>query len=124
MKIHIIDPNIFVGLQGYHKNTFLKNRTSYTTQEERIIYIISNEFGISVNDILNNSHQRIFSSPIQIAIYFCKKYSIKTLQQLSAIFNRHHSTIIHSINVVNDIIDTNAKFKKHIEKINDLILSD
>jgi len=121
MTLYNIHPHVFAGLQRWHKESFLTRRTGFSSDEERIIYLVAKSFGISHNDLKSRSHLRDFTTPRQVAIYFIRKYTSKTQQQVGIIFSRDHSTIVNSLKVVNNLMDTDAAFKEKIDLIDKLI---
>lgn len=59
----------------------------------------------------------------QVSIFFGKRYTFLTYKQLGEPFKKDHATCIHSIKVVNNLIDTDKKFANEIMNIEDIILN-
>ena len=123
MEKYVIAPHIFVGMQRWHKETFLSKRLVFTSDIERIIYLVSKEFGVSVNDVKGQCRKRIFTVARQSAIFFIRKYTNKTFMQIAEMFNRDHSSIIYSVNTVNDFMQTDKEYKKQMVKLDAIIFA-
>lgn len=54
----------------------------------------------------------------QVAMYFVKEYTNHSLKAIGSYFGgRDHSTVIHSIQAVNDMMDTDKSFKKAMKDL-------
>ena len=54
----------------------------------------------------------------QVAMYFLKEYTDHSLKAIGYHFGgRDHSTVIHAVQSVNDMMDTNSNFKSSIEEL-------
>jgi len=84
---------------------------------EEIIKVIADYFEITAVNIRNKERYRKFAYPRHISIYFMKKYGLMASTQIGRILNRDHTTILHSLDIVKNWIDTKDEM---IDKINDL----
>ena len=121
MTLHTIPPYIYAGLQRYHQESFMTRRVGFSSSDEQIIYVVANQFGVSVNDIMSASRMRLFTEARHFAIYFIRKYTNKTLEQIGILLNRNHSTILYAIGVAEDLMQTNWDYKQSAEKIENKI---
>ena len=89
-----------------------KNVTIESIQE-----YIAKEFKFSKADLVSKSNKREISNPRQIAMYITKKLLTKTsLQEIGDKFgDKHHSTVLHSINKVENQIETDYEFARQID---------
>ena len=72
----------------------------------QIIKIVSELTGVELKDILGNKRERQRVEARHVTIYLIKKYCPSlTLKTIGGYFNRDHTTVIHSINNVNDKLD-------------------
>ena len=56
----------------------------------------------------------------QLAIYFANKLTDKsTIQIGKTIGGRNHATVIHSINQIQNLMDTDERTRKDVEALND-----
>ncbi len=57
--------------------------------------------------------------PRQVAMYFCKRYTQLTLALIGRNFGgRDHSTVIHALESVEDMMKTDANFKNSVDELN------
>ena len=95
------------GMQGFgssDSNTLLK-----------IIDFISDLEKIDKSELLGNN--RKISLSRHICVYLIYKMTNTRLVNISTLFNKHHSTILNSIKVINNLLDVNKKFRLKIEDI-------
>lgn len=85
---------------------------------ESIIHIISFQFGLTINDIKGKSRKKNIVYPRQLAMYIARQITTFTVSEIGNVFNRDHSTVLHSI----DAIEERKLNNPHEESyINDLI---
>jgi chromosomal replication initiator protein len=77
------------------------------SSDERVITIemiqktISDYYGMRVQDLKAKNNAKAVTGPRQICMYVCKKITGASLPQLGREFgNKHHTTVLHSINKV------------------------
>ena len=97
-----------------------------TNREIDIKYIqetVSKYFHISIEDMKDKARKKEIVIARQVAMYFSKDFTNNSLKSIGFHFGgRDHSTVIHAVQSVNDMIDTDNFFKKSIEEINRRIL--
>ena len=92
---------------------------------DKIQTITSNFFSISLNDMLSPRRSRPLARPRQIAMYFAKKLTTRSLPEIGRKFaNRDHTTVIHAVKTVEKLLENNDEIKKNVEELKSLILSD
>lgn len=98
--------------------------TKYVKQTQKEIsindiqQIVSNFFSISVEQMNSRSRKRDIVQARQIAMYFAKKYTPFSLTMIGQLIgNKDHATVLHSCKTVNDLLETDIKFKKYIDEI-------
>lgn len=52
-----------------------------------------------------------------VAMYLCRRLTIKSLNEIGAHFNRDHGTICHAVNSVTSRMQTNPKVKSEVESM-------
>jgi len=68
---------------------------------EMIQKIIADYYGMRVLDLKAKSNAKMVTGPRQICMYVCKKITGASLPQIGREFgNKHHTTVLHSINKV------------------------
>lgn len=102
-------------------NKFInKNKNHITIQY--IISLICNYFKIELSNIQSKSRKREIVQARQIAMYFSKKYTKASLQLIGyEIGNRDHSTVLHAFKTVENLLETDKKFKFYFEQIKEKI---
>jgi len=103
-------------------NKIVKN----TKREININYIqeiVSKFFNISIAQMKDKARRKEIVIARQVAMYFSKDFTNNSLKSIGFHFGgRDHSTVIHAVQSVNDMIDTDSIFKKNIKEINKRIL--
>jgi len=74
---------------------------------------------LNMNDWMahNNSRKKEYCLPRQIAMYFMKSFTKKSLSGIGAFFDKNYATVIHACHTVSDLKDVSEKYggKFHIE---------
>lgn len=80
--------------------------------------VVSEYFGLSIEDLKAKTRKKEIVSARQIAMYFCKEHTGFSLKSIGYNFGgRDHSTVIHAIQAVND----KTELKHHVEEIKKLL---
>lgn len=75
-------------------------------------------FEISMDDMKSKSRKKEFVIPRQVGIYLSKNHTTLSLKSIGLYFGgRDHSTVIHSIESVQDMIVTDKKFKAQLTEL-------
>ncbi len=92
---------------------------------DKIQTVTSNFFSISLDDMLSPRRSRPLARPRQIAMYFAKKLTTRSLPEIGRKFaNRDHTTVIHAVKTIEKLLQNNDEIKKNVEELKSLILSD
>ena len=76
---------------------------------------VANYFQISIQELLSPRRSRSLARPRQIAMYLSKKYTSKSLPEIGRKFsNRDHTTVIHAVKKVNQLMQEEEIIKKNI----------
>lgn len=73
---------------------------------ERIIKAVSDDYGITTEDILGKSQSRECALPRQIAMYLCRDELNLPFMKIGDIFNRDHSTVMSSVKRIKGLVET------------------
>ena len=99
----------------------LKNIVHDIETEVGIDYIqktVSEFFKISVEDLKAKTRKKEVVIARQAAMFFAKAYTNHSLKTIGAYFGgRDHSTVIHAVQSMEDMMDTNSHFKSQIEEL-------
>lgn len=102
------------------------NRCRSSNPDEIIKYIINeicNEYSIKPEDIQKNTRKIEILEPRQKAMYFAKMYTKLTTKQIGEkIGQKNHSTVLHSCKTVNNLMDSDPKYREKIESLKSKIL--
>lgn len=98
---------------------------SQIAEAEEIIDKVRNYYKLSERAIKGPGRQKTFVKARFIAMYILRGTTTFTLKQIGEMFDRDHTTVIHALQVVQDVIslhyDTDFKDDiKEIKKIFDL----
>ena len=79
---------------------------------------VSRYFSVSVDALKQKNRKKEVSTARQVAMYFAKEYTGYSLKQIGQSFGgRDHSTVIHAIQSVHNLIDTDITFKKTVDEL-------
>ena len=99
----------------------LKNIVQDIETEVGIDYIqktVAEYFKVEVESLKDKIRKKEIVIARQVAMYFSKEYTNHSLKSIGYHFGgRDHSTVIHAVQSVNDMIDTNANFKSSVEEL-------
>ena len=99
-------------------NKIVKN-TKIEIDIKYIQDVVSKYFNISIEDMKDKARKKEIVIARQVAMYFSKDFTNNSLKSIGFHFGgRDHSTVIHAVQSVNDMIDTDSIFRKNIKEIN------
>jgi chromosomal replication initiator protein len=85
---------------------------------DTIIGVITEHFGVRIADLKSKSRLRSNVIPRQVAMYLAKELTNLSLKSIGYHFGgRDHSTVIHAIQTVNDLMDTDKEMKANVSKL-------
>lgn len=82
--------------------------------------IITRELEISPFASLDYRERRHVQSR-QLLFAMLYKYSVRTLDVIGAVLSKDHATVTHSITTVNNLCDTDKRFKAMYDRIDDKV---
>ena len=89
---------------------------------EYIAETVADHFGITVKDLLSSKRNSNIVFPRHICMYLCRELTGNALAEIgSKLGNRHHSTILHSTELIEKKLkngDNNEELKKTIDVLN------
>ena len=87
-----------------------------------ILKLVSEYFHVLIEELKSKTRKREIVIARQVAMYFSKEFSTHSLKSIGNFFGgRDHSTVIHAVQSVNNMIDTNIKFKNSISELRNKI---
>ncbi|WP_339699874.1 chromosomal replication initiator protein DnaA [Algoriphagus aquimarinus] len=95
--------------------TVMKNIIKDIETEVGVDFIqksVSEYYGIALDDLKAKTRKKEIVTARQVAMYFCKEFTNHSLKSIGYHFGgRDHSTVIHAVQTVNDIMETDSSFR-------------
>ncbi len=80
--------------------------------------LVAAHFNLNINEMLSARRSRSLARPRQIAMYLSKQYTTNSLPDIGRKFaNRDHTTVIHAVKKINELIKTDNSIKQSIAEI-------
>ncbi|MBX2898000.1 MAG: chromosomal replication initiator protein DnaA [Cyclobacteriaceae bacterium] len=99
----------------------LKNIVKEIQSDVSVDYIqktVADYFKVGLDQMKSKVKKREIVIPRQVAMYFCKRYTQLTLALIGENFGgRDHSTVIHALESVEDMMKTDVNFKNSVEDL-------
>jgi chromosomal replication initiator protein len=87
---------------------------------EMIQKTIADYFGMRVPDLKSRNNSKSIALPRQICMYLCKKVTGLSLPQIGREFgNKHHTTVLHSVNKIEAARQTDKELNRLIQMFMD-----
>ncbi len=91
---------------------------------ERIIKTVSAHYDLSVEEIKSKNNSRQIAVPRQVAMYLCKRLTETSFPQIGKAFGgKHHTTVIHSVDKIDNIIKEDRNFHRVVSELIDNLCS-
>jgi chromosomal replication initiator protein len=88
------------------------------SEPEKIIEIVAEFFNLTKEDILNEKRTKNVALARQIVMYFLRHYLNLPLKQIGKILGgKDHSTVIHGIEKIEELIEKDESFKENVVEI-------
>lgn len=101
--------------------TVMKNIIKDIETEVGIDYIqktVSEYYGINLEDLKAKTRKKEIVVARQVAMYFSKEFTNHSLKSIGYHFGgRDHSTVIHAVQTVNDIMETDSTFRNAVNEL-------
>ena len=102
-----------------------QNHEEKSVTPERILSIVSEQYGVSADDLLSKKRNRNVALPRQIAMYLCRSLTqLSTTNIGQAIGGRDHTTVMHGCEKIEEEMNRDFAFKKRIEELMEIVRSD
>jgi chromosomal replication initiator protein len=86
-------------------------------EQEIIIKVACDHFNKSFDGLCNSSKARKVVYPRQVIMYFLSEYTDLTYLCIGKLFGRDHTTVIHSKNLIKDLIKVEDAVREEVEAI-------
>ena len=101
--------------------TIMKNIVKDIETEVGIDYIqktVSDYFDIKIEDLKAKTRKKEIVTARQVAMYFAKEFTNHSLKSIGYHFGgRDHSTVIHAVQTVNDLMETDSSFRNSVNEL-------
>ena len=82
---------------------------------EQIQKFVADYYQLKLNELKSRNNSKSIAMPRQVAMYLCKTLTHASLPEIGRSFGgKHHSTVIHSINKVEDLRKKDTEFDKQV----------
>ena len=102
---------------------FVKEEAAFTPTPDMIIEETARFYSITPEDIRGKNRSKNVALARQIAIYIIRTRANLSLTDIGSIFERDHTTVLHSVNKIEQDIKTDPEFAKIIKDITSNIYS-
>ena len=90
---------------------------------ESIQNMVAAHFNLDIQEMLSARRSRSLARPRQIAMYLAKQYTTNSLPDIGRKFsNRDHTTVIHAVKKIEELIKNNNEIKQNIGEIKKKLL--
>ncbi len=81
-----------------------------------ILKVVAAHYGLRVSDMKARSNAKPIAFPRQVAMYLCRKLTGLSYPEIGRLFNdKHHSTVMHSVEKIDRLAEDDPNFRKVIE---------
>ena len=88
----------------------------------KILKEVSKYYSVSINDIVSSKRSQLIAQARQVGMYLSRELTSNSLPKIGKDFgNRDHTTVIYSINKVNDLIKSDRTIYNQIQEITNRI---
>jgi chromosomal replication initiator protein len=109
----------YVGMPGV-KDRY-KSECAPKITPDKIINAVSNHYKLNADKLKSTSRVKEFTHARYVIFYFLRKFANMTLKSAGLLFNRDHTTVIHGLETLQNIIDTEPAVKEEIELLETII---
>jgi len=77
---------------------------------------VAAHYGLRVSDLKAKTNVKPIAFPRQVAMYICRKLTRLSYPEIGRLFNdKHHSTVMHSVEKIEKLIEDDPDFRKVVE---------
>ncbi len=90
---------------------------------ERITKMVANEYDLALEEIKSKNNSRKIAFPRQVAMYLCKRLTKHSFPEIGRAFGgKHHTTVMHSVEKIENKIKDDREFHKEISELIDMLV--
>lgn len=84
---------------------------------ESIQQQVAKYFGISITDILGNRRTDNIAKPRMIAMYLCRELTLKSTNEIGAVFGRNHATILNAEKRIEELCEKDENIRRSVNQL-------
>lgn len=88
---------------------------------EMIQGAVEDFYGVTHKDLIGKKKERRIVHPRQVAIFLCRELSETTLKNIGNAFNRDHTTVMHSCDLISNQLQEDRNLREELEAIREKI---
>jgi chromosomal replication initiator protein len=89
-----------------------------------VMSLITNEFSISIRDVIGKSRIQAVSLPRQVGMWLCRQHTENSLEEVGRRFgDRDHTTVLYAVNKVKRRSEEEPSFGAMLEKLSKRLVS-
>ena len=111
---------VFPGISPYGREAILKKMN---LSNNVIVSIVCKHYNLDVKRVMSKERYRELVTARQISMYLMRKYTNQTLKEVGGYFGRDHTTAVHALQTLSNLIDTDV-LNKDIEMITELMITE
>ena len=87
-------------------------------QPAEILKSVAAHYGLRVSDMKAKSNSKPIAFPRQVAMFLCRKLTNLSYPEIGRLLNdKHHSTVMHSVEKIEHMVEDDADFRKVIDAL-------
>lgn len=83
----------------------------------QVLDAVEKHFEVKRDELLRKCRRLKIVYPRQVAMYLLAHYTVLSLKSIGVIFEKDHTTVIHSMEVIDNYISTDSQVKDQLDKI-------
>jgi len=96
----------------------LTKHTKHELSIDYILQVVSDYYRIDENSVLSNTRKREIVQARQVAMYFAKQLTKTSLKVIGTqLGKKDHATVLHACRTVNDLMETDRRFKMQMNEL-------
>jgi chromosomal replication initiator protein len=88
---------------------------------EKIIETVCEHFKLTFKDLQSRSRVREFVYARHIIFYLIRKHTKMSLKSSGEMFGRDHTTVIHSVETLNNLMYTEYDVRSEVERLEEIV---
>lgn len=96
----------------------LKELSNGLLTPKEILKTVAHYYGIKVQDLKSKSSAKTYAFPRQVCMWILKKITDLSYPEIGKLFgNKHHSTVIYSVEKIEEMRDKSLELKKSLDEL-------